>query len=108
MCDRDVPAEEDDADIWAKKEEVSAEWRKLRNEKLHDLYFSPGVIRVIKSRNMRLVAHVAHMGEKINPEFRWGILKERSHLEDIEVDRRILFKLLWLRMGTSGGLLSLR
>ena len=47
-CAHNVTVQEDGEDIRAKKEEVKAEWRKLRNEKLHDLYFSPDTIRVIK------------------------------------------------------------
>jgi hypothetical protein len=39
------------------------EWRRLHNEKLHDLYSSPNIVRVIKSRRMRWAGHVARMGE---------------------------------------------
>jgi len=46
-----------------KREEVREEWIKLHNEKLNDLYFSPNIVRVIKSRRMRWVGHVARMGE---------------------------------------------
>jgi hypothetical protein len=46
-----------------KREEVTVDWRKLHNEKLHDLYCSPLIIRVIKSRRMRWARHVARMGE---------------------------------------------
>jgi len=38
-------------------------WRKLHNDELHSLYSSPSIVRVIKSRKMRWVRHVAHMGE---------------------------------------------
>jgi hypothetical protein len=38
-----------------KREEVTGEWRKLHNKELHDLYSSPSVIRMIKSRRMRTV-----------------------------------------------------
>jgi hypothetical protein len=45
---------------------VTREWRKLHNEELHDLYSSPSIIRVMKSRRMRWAGHVARMGEKRN------------------------------------------
>jgi hypothetical protein len=45
-----------------KRDEVTGEWRKLHNEKLNDLYSSPNVVRVIKSR-MRWAEHIARMRE---------------------------------------------
>jgi hypothetical protein len=47
-----------------KRDELTAEWRKLHNEELHDLYSSPSIIRIMKSRRMRWAGHVARMGEK--------------------------------------------
>jgi hypothetical protein len=43
---------------------VTGEWRKLHNEKLRDLYSSPSIIIIMKSRRMRWAGHVARMGEK--------------------------------------------
>jgi hypothetical protein len=45
-----------------KRDEVTGEWRKLYNKELHDLYSSPSIIRIIKSRRMRWEGHVARMG----------------------------------------------
>jgi hypothetical protein len=49
-----------------KRDEVTGKWRKLHNEELRDLYSSPSIIRIIKSRRMRWASHVARMGEKRN------------------------------------------
>jgi hypothetical protein len=49
--------------IFGPKREEDGSWRKLYNDELHSLYSSPNIIRVIKSRRMRWVGHVTHMGE---------------------------------------------
>jgi len=47
-----------------KRDEVTRDWRKLHNEELNDLYSSPNIVRVTKSRRMRRAGHVARMGER--------------------------------------------
>ena len=47
-----------------KWDEVTGGWKKLHNEELNDLYSSPNIVRVIKSRKMRWAGHVALMGER--------------------------------------------
>jgi hypothetical protein len=48
----------------SKRDEVMGEWRKMHNEELRDLYTSPSIIRIIKSRRMRWVGHIVRIGEK--------------------------------------------
>jgi hypothetical protein len=77
-----------------KKDEVTSEWRKLHNKELHDLYSSPSIIRITKSRRMRLAGHVARMGEKRNayrlfvgkPEGKRPLGRPRRRWVDIRMD----------------------
>jgi hypothetical protein len=55
-----------------RRDEVTVEWRKLHNEEPNDLYFSPNIIRVIKSRRMRWAGHVARMGRREAYTGFWG------------------------------------
>jgi hypothetical protein len=49
--------------FWPKRDEVTGEWGKLHNEELNNLYSSPNIVRMIKSRRMRWARHVPRMGE---------------------------------------------
>jgi hypothetical protein len=78
-----------------KREEVAGGWRRLHNEELHNLYTSPNIIRVTKSRRMRWARNVSRMGEMRNVyNILVGNLKGRDHLEDLGVDGRL--KLEWV------------
>jgi hypothetical protein len=63
-----------------KRYEVTGEWRKLHNKELHDLYSSPSIIRIIKSRRMRLAGHIARMGRRGTLiDYWWESQSERDH-----------------------------
>jgi hypothetical protein len=107
--------------FWPKGNEVTGGWRKLPNEELHDLYSSPSIIRIIKSRRMRWAEHVTGMGEKRNvyrllvgkPQGKRPLRKSRSrcmdnikiHIVEIGWGWVGWTGLVWLRIGTSGELL---
>ena len=100
-----------------KRDEVKNEWRKLHNEVLNDLYSSPNIVRVIKSRIMRWAGHVARMGRgEAYTGLWWRNLRERHHLGDPGIDGRKILRWIfrkwgvgtwtgssWLRIGTGGG-----
>jgi len=50
--------------FWPERDEVIGEWRKLHNEELNDVYFSPNIVRETTSRRMSWAGHVARMGER--------------------------------------------
>jgi hypothetical protein len=73
-----------------KRDEVTGEWRKLHNEKLHNLYSSPNIIRQIKSTRMRWVGHVARMEEERNVyRVLMGKSEGNNHLEGQGIDGRM-------------------
>jgi hypothetical protein len=100
-----------------KRDEVTEEWRKLRNEELHNLYSFPGIIKQIKSRRMRWAGHVARMEEERKvynvlmgtPEGKRPLGRPRHRWEDeIRMDAReigwgVWFGFDWLRIWTGGG-----
>jgi hypothetical protein len=50
--------------VGPKRDEMAGGWRKLHNDELSDLYSSPNIIRIIKSRRIRCARHVARMGRR--------------------------------------------
>jgi hypothetical protein len=109
--------------VWRKifrlKREKDGSWRKLHNDELHSLYSSPNTVRVIKSRRMRWVGHVARMEEGRGvyrvfvgrPEGKRPLGRPRHRWEDnIKLDLREIGMdgvngFSWLRIGFSVGLL---
>jgi len=99
-----------------RRDEVTGEWRRLHNEELNDLYSSPNIVRVIKSRRMRWAGHVARMSdEMVCIGSWWGNRWEGDHWGDLGVDGWILglisrrwdvgiwTGLGWSRIETGGG-----
>jgi hypothetical protein len=76
--------------IFGLKREVDGTWRKLHNDELHNLYYSPNIIRAIKPRRMRWTRHVARLG-KGRGVYRVLVGKPegKNHCEDLGVGGRI-------------------
>jgi len=74
-----------------RRDEVTGEWRRFHKEELNDLYSSPNIVRVIKSRRMRWAAHVARMGEERGCIGScWGNRREGDHWGDLGIDGWII------------------
>ena len=74
-----------------RREEVTEEWGRLHNEELNDLYSSPNIVWVIKSRRMRWVGHVGRMGEERGCIVScWRNRREGDHWGDLGVDGWII------------------
>ena len=100
-----------------RRDEVTGEWRIWHNEELNDLYSSPNIVQVIKSRRVRWAGHWhiwvrrgGHLGSW------WGNWRERDHWGDLGTDGWIILGWIsrrwdvgmwtglgWLRTGTGGG-----
>ena len=90
-----------------RRDEVTGEWRRLHNEELNDLYSSPNVVRVIKSKTMGWAGHVARMGEEKGVLGSWwGDRREGDHWRDLGVDDGIILGRIFRRwdMGIWTGL----
>ena len=77
--------------IFGPRRDEVTEWRSLHNEELNDLYFSPNIVRVIKSRRMRWAGHVARMSEERGCIGSWwGNRREGDYWGDLGVDGWII------------------
>ena len=99
-----------------KRDGVTEEWRKLHNGELNDLYYSPNIVRVIKSRRTRWAEHVARMGKRRGvyrilvgkPEGKRPLGRPRRRWKDNikmvlqEVGVWVWTGSSWLRIGTGG------
>jgi hypothetical protein len=105
-----------------RRDEVTGEWRRLHKKKLYALYSSPNIIRMIKSRRLRLAGHVARMGVK-RGAYRALVGKSEGtrplgrasrRWEDYikmdlrEVGWRSWTGSIWLRIGAGDGFLCIR
>jgi hypothetical protein len=91
-----------------KRDEATRDWRRLHNEELNDLYSSPNIIRVIKSRSMRWAGHVARRSEKRStyrilvgrPEGRRPLVRPRRRWEDnIKMARqKVVWGIDWIEL----------
>jgi hypothetical protein len=87
----------------SKRDKATGEWGRLHNEELIDLYSSPNIIRVIKSRRMRRAGHVARMRKtEVHTGFWWGDLREGDNLGYPGVDVRIILN--WILKKWEGGM----
>jgi hypothetical protein len=91
-----------------KRDEMTGGWRKLHNEELHNLYSSPSIIRMMKSRRTRWAGHVARMGRRAVHIGYYGNARgkrplgrpRRRWVNNIKMDlREMWIGLVWLGIG---------
>jgi len=103
--------------FWPRRDEVAREWRKLRNEELNDMYCSPNIFRVIKSRRIRWAVNVTRLGDRRGvfsvlvgkPEGKRPLGRPRRRWEDsVKMDLQEVWCGIWtgsswLRIGAGAG-----
>ena len=87
-----------------KRDEVTREWIILHNEELNDLYSSPNIVRMIKSRRMRWAGHVARMGRRGLYGVLMGKPEGKNHLEDPSVDGRVILRWIFRKWDVGYGM----
>jgi hypothetical protein len=75
-----------------KRVEIAEDWRRLHNGEFHNLYALHDIIRVIKSRRIRWMGHIALKGREMHTIFWLENLKERDHLEDLGIDGKTILE----------------
>jgi hypothetical protein len=94
-----------------KRGEVTGEWKELHNEDIRDLYSSPSIIRIIKSRRMRWTGHVVRIGEKRNayrvlvgkPDGKIPLGRSsRRWVDTIKIDAGKIEWVVWTGLSSSG------
>jgi hypothetical protein len=80
--------------IGPKRDEETGGWRKLHNEELHNLYSSPSIIGIIKSRRMRWAGHVARMVTR--NAYRISVEKLKANRQFGRPRRRLMDVLKWI------------
>ena len=98
-----------------KRDGATGDWRRWHNDELPDLCSSPRCIQVIKSRRNIWLGHVAAEGRgEVHAGFLWVNLEERDHLEDLDIQWRLILKcsfnkydrlewMIWLVIGKRAG-----
>jgi hypothetical protein len=82
--------------IGSNRDEIIRGWRKMHDEGLHNLYSSPNIIRMIKSRRMRSAGHETRMGEKSNACIVLvGKPEGKRPLGRTDIAGKIILKLIW-------------
>ena len=88
-----------------KRDEVTVEWRKLRNEELNELYSLSNIIRVMILRRMRRAGHAARMGKRRDVyRVLVGKPEGKKHLEGPGVYGRIILRWIFRKWDVGYGL----